>query len=334
MDWGKESKDLFISFDCEGPFGMYEFINSFKDLSRYESLDRAIKFLHDYHTVKELPVTFGILIMTLLDNKKELNYYLEKYHFNNSNNLSLIKKITQDSKFIELIDENPEYFFKGELIKNLSKLNSNFIKYCSHTFSHIHFTELNIPIHEIELDIKISKIILEKVFEKDQICNSIILPRNQHNKNLIKICKKYNFKSLRISSQLKLYSENNNKIFLKRFFYKFLRKYDQNSLPFSNILQNFNNYNQYINSNNESIKLIDSGIFIPFPSKKNQIRPYIKSIKRYLYKSIKNDNNISIWFHPHNLLNNFELSKDYYDEVISSILNITKFTHKPKFLDE
>ena len=62
--------------------------------------------------------------------------------------------------------------------------------------------------------------------------------------------------------------------------------------------------------------------------------PYIRSIKRYLYKSIKSNSDISIWFHPHNLLNNFELSKDYYDDVISLILNMTKFTHKPKFLDE
>ena len=334
MDLGKNYKNLYISFDCEGPFGMYEFINSFKDLSRYKLLDKAIKFLHKYHTDKEIPVTCGILIMTLLDNKKDLNYYFEKYNLCNSNNSSLINKIKNNSEFIKLIDKNPEYFFKGGLIKNLNNMNSNFIKYCSHTFSHIHFSETNIPIHQIELDIKISKIILEKIFKKDQICKSIILPRNQHDKNLIRICEKYNFKSLRISSQLKLYSENNNKIFIKRFFYKLLRKYDQKSLPFSTLLQCFNNYSQNINFKNETINCIDSGFFIPFPGKKSQIKPYIKSIKRYLYKSIESKNDISIWFHPHNLLNNFELSKDYYDDVISLILKMTKFTHKPKFLDE
>ena len=42
MDLGKNYKNLYISFDCEGPFGMYEFINSFKDLSRYKLLDKAI----------------------------------------------------------------------------------------------------------------------------------------------------------------------------------------------------------------------------------------------------------------------------------------------------
>ena len=51
--------------------------------------------------------------MTLLDNKKELNYYLEKYNLCNSNSSSLINKIKHNVKFIEIIDKTQNIFSKG-----------------------------------------------------------------------------------------------------------------------------------------------------------------------------------------------------------------------------
>ena len=65
------TRKLYISFDCEGPFGMNDFIHKSNDLKKYEYLDQAIYFLHKFHNKEEIPASCGILGMTL--------FYIQQY---------------------------------------------------------------------------------------------------------------------------------------------------------------------------------------------------------------------------------------------------------------
>mgnify|MGYP001230384487 CR=1 FL=1 len=324
-------KKLYISFDLEGPFGMYPFIKCEKDLFKYKNLDKVINFLFDFHHINNIPATCALLGITSLDSIDQAELYLSRFKDLRIPNPSLLYNL-DDIFFRTLISSNNKLFFKKYILASDHFQENKSIKYCSHTFSHIHFLEDNVDNKLLELDLKISKEILYKTFNKDKILDTVVLPRNQHDNNLIKSVIIGLFNTIRTSSRLKIYSENNNKSVLKQNIYKILRTYDRFSLPGSSIIQSLNNYHFDSNTKND-IKEIDSGYFLPFPKSSFDYLFLKKSLDRYLNRSIKFNRDISIWFHPHNLLSNVNIAIEYYKETIIHILSKTEKTHFPDFLE-
>ena len=65
-------KNIKISIDFEGPFGMYPYIKSQNSIKKYYQLDESIRFILDYHKKNKIIITLGILGVTAIKEFKDL----------------------------------------------------------------------------------------------------------------------------------------------------------------------------------------------------------------------------------------------------------------------
>ena len=177
-----------------------------------------------------------------------------------------------------------------------------------YSFSHIHIFEDIYSKNILEKEISESLKIIQKFLKKNSNVSVYISPRNQINSKLISILKKFKILKYRSSSKINLYSENYGKKIITKYFYKFARKYEKFNLPFNNLL----NRSLIKNLIDKEKEHIDSGYFLEFPKYEFLYNRYLSSFLKYVKKQIDDKNDINIWFHPHNMLVNLELSKRYY----------------------
>ena len=316
-----------ISIDLEGPLGMYPYINSKKSIRQYSRLNECIEFLFNLHKEKKKEITVGILGLTALSNISDLMLLISSIEFDYPKN-SLINRLRTDSSFFKLIIENNKYFLKGEMLDKLDIKKHKYVKLACHSLSHIHIFEEKYDKEILDLEIKESFKILKKFLDNNEKIDLYISPRNQLNKTLIEILEKHQIEKIRKSSDIKLYSENHKENLILRYFFKLIRKYDRYNLPFNG------RFNRSIKNKFlvEDSKYIDSGYFLEFPRYSFLYKRYLSSFKKYLDTQISNGDNINLWFHPHNMLLNINLSKKYYKEIIKILESLDSRNYFFSFL--
>ena len=300
-------KNIKISIDFEGPFGMYPYIKSQNSIKKYYQLDESIRFILDYHKKNKIIITLGILGVTAIKEFKDLIKVISSIDDDYPQD-SLIYRLKNDFEFFKLVLENKEVFLKGKVLEDLNIKNNNYIEIACHSFSHIHIFEDIYSKNILEKEISESLKIIQKFLKKNSNVSVYISPKNQINSKLISILKKFKILKYRSSSKINLYSENYGKKIITKYFYKFARKYEKFNLPFNNLL-NRSLIKNLIDKDNE---YIDSGYFLEFPKYEFLYNRYLSSFLKYVKKQIDDKNDINIWFHPHNMLVNLELSKRYY----------------------
>lgn len=318
------SKKIKISIDLEGPLGMYPYINNSKSLEKYFLLDEFINYLINFHKNNKKSLTIGILGLTALNEVEDLINIVSSINIDYPKN-SLINKIKNDSSFFKLVVENKKIFFKGNILENLKIRENKYLNIACHSLSHVHIFEGDYTSEILDIEIKSSLNILEKFTRDSEKINLFIAPRNQINNSLIEILNKYKIKKIRNSSLIRLYSENHDANFLLKYYFKFLRKYDKYNLPLSRKINKSPIKKKFSVNDTE---LIDSGYFLDFPKNSFVYKRYLKSFKNYIYEKLKHEEDINIWFHPHNMLNNINLSKDYYADCHKILSSIIKYDYK------
>tara|TARA_Y100001968_G_C19454442_1_gene771571 strand:- start:11558 stop:12544 length:987 start_codon:yes stop_codon:yes gene_type:complete len=308
-------KNIFVSWDIEGPFGMYTHIKSDKDLIKYRDWEDVVKQIINIHKYYNFPLSAGILGAISLDCYESLSEYISFYPLNHIPKKSLIYKLNHNSDFRELVIRNQELFFKGGFLKNIFESNKELLYIMSHGFSHIHLREEYTLPEIIKLEFDLSRKSIENIFNDINV-NGIILPRNQSNEAIYNILNDCNYTSLRESSVLKNYSENHSLNIFSKYLYKIIRKYDRFNLPFSNYILTKSMGNGSMQKKFNNLTIYDSGMFLPIPSSMITHHTYFKSFVRYVENSIKNRSDISIWLHPHNFLGKNKYSMIFYEKVI------------------
>ena len=308
-----------ISIDFEGPFGMYPYIKSQKTIKKYFQLDECIRFILNYHKKNKINITLGILGLTAIKEFKDLTKVINSIDEVYPKD-SLIYRLRNDAEFFKLVLENKEIFLKGKVLDNLNIKNNKYIEIACHSLSHIHIFEDIYSGNILEKEISESLKIIQKFLKKNSNVRVYISPRNQIDRKLINILKKFKIFKYRSSSKINLYSENYGKKIINKYFYKFARKYEKFNLPFNNLL----NRSLIKKSTDTNNREIDSGYFLEFPKYEFLYNRYLSSFLKYVKKQIDDKNDINIWFHPHNMLVNLELSKRYYKschKILSNIKN-------------
>lgn len=302
-------KKIKISIDLEGPLGMYPYIIDSKSLEKYSRLDEFIEYLINFHKKNKKNITIGILGLAGLNNLKDLTNIVSSISLDYPEN-SLISRLRNDSSFFQLILENKKYFLKGEILDSLNIKEIKNIKIACHSLSHIHIFDENYNDKILETEIKESLNILKKFLKNSESVDLYISPRNQINNHLINMLKKYKIEKIRKSSSVRLYSENHDKNSFLKLFYKLFRLYDRYNLPLSNKIKRSSK--NIVKS--QLIKEIDSGYFLAYPKYSFLYKRHLSSFKRFIKEKSKKGEDINIWFHPHNMLNNTNLSKRYYED--------------------
>lgn len=314
--------NIYISADFEGPFGMYSFINSSHDLARYHSLDNVFRQLISIHHRLHLPLTVATLAVVCLPSVDSFIKLFPNHSIYPET--SLVHKFFHDYSFFNLVIKEQSAFFKYHLIKELiPSLDPSIIKFCSHSLSHVHFAESFVSSSCLLHELLVSFYLLSKTIPSEFILNSLVLPRNQLSNDLIVFLEGSPYRSVRLSSKLRLFSENHDSGTLQKFYWKFLRYFfmiSNSKIP-SHLLQNTSLPRSEL-SNNKCINFIDSGLFIRFPktSRSGFYVDNFRYIKSYINHSVKFSNDISLWYHPHNLLDNPQKSLILYNNILEYLL--------------
>ncbi len=316
-------KKIIISTDLEGPFGMHPFIKVKKDLYKYKLLDNAINFLIDYHYSNKIAITIAILGITALKSPLEVANLLNSIKLEYPKD-SLIYKLNFDKNFFSLFLDNNNLFLKGKLLENTIIKENEYIKVACHSLSHLHILEDNVSESIIKFELEKSIEIIESLSLQDKRIDSYVSPRNQLNQDLCKTLLTKKINRIRSSCNIPLYSENHEMNTINRLKYKLLRKYDRFNLPFSKYIGRKSKGEKHI----QSLELIDSGYFLEFPTSRLLLKRYHESFKRYLNYQIKRNQDISIWFHPHNMTDNLHLAKLYYKLSINTLNNLTNLDYE------
>ena len=285
---------LLISLDFELFWGVRDVKtkSSYKEnlINVHEVIPRLLD-LADQYGIKFTFATVGFLFAK---NKEELLHFAPKVKptYNNSifNPYYYIEN-TED------LDNYGSFHFAYNLI-DLIKSNKNH-ELATHTFSHFYVNEEGQNVDQFEADLLAAINIAKR---RNISFNSIVFPRNQINKNYLKICKKHGITNYRGTEKHWMFDTSDTKK-LERPFNKLFRLADA--------YVNLSGYNTYpltkINSIN-SVKNIPSSKFF---------RPYIKSLKaleslrikrirKGLTHAAKNKEVYHIWWHPHNFGTNTE----------------------------
>lgn len=239
----------------------------------------------------KISATFATVGFLFASNKNELNNFFPelkpKY---------IDKNLSPYNGHLNLVKENEsldKYHYASELIKLIGEYSNQEIG--SHTFSHYYCLENGQNINEFKEDMQAA---IKIANNKNITLNSLVFPRNQFNKEYIKVCKNLNISSYRGNEKNWIYnaSKGKDESKVKRLF-RLLDSYI-----------NISGYNTYkLNEVSKEYPYnIPSSRFLRPYSKKfkyfEKIR--LKRILKAMTFAAKNNELFHLWWHPHNFGSN------------------------------
>ncbi len=281
----KSNGYFLISLDFELQWGRFDKV--VLDDTRKKELENTLQLVPQMLKLFEendIAVTWAVVGMMLNKNREEWVNNIPKSIPEYTN-----QKLSPYQYFNSLKPDETsnKYFFAQELIASIS--NANKQELASHTYSHYYCLEEGQSIEYFKAD-------LEKVVEVSDYVKSLVLPRNQFNKNYYSVFKELNFLTIRTNPSNWYWNAEKDNI-LKRIF----RLVDTFSL-FSNNkcvdLDFFQNQNQHP-------YFLPSSRFFRSWIPKNKIINYIKllRIRIEMTYSAKCNKYYHIWWHPENFGN-------------------------------
>lgn len=286
-----------ISLDFEKYWG----VRDHKDIKDYqenlENVDKVVKVLLEKFNLNGIHATWAVVGLLFYRNKEDLmkNIVLNKTLYTN--------KSLNPYIYIEKNDLNPKYHFSPTVIKRI--VETPFQEIASHTFSHFYCLEEGQSYYDFEQDIKyynkISK--LQKVN-----ITTIILPRNQINKDYISMLKKHGFNAFRGNENHYVYkaSANNENTKFKKII-RFIDRYI-----------NITGHHTYkLNTEFEILNVNSSRFLAPYNNYLKIFEPIrLNRIRNSMTYAAKNDEIFHLWWHPHNFGKNMKNNMEFLDKII------------------
>lgn len=321
----KENGKLVISLDFELLWGMRDIkgIKSYRGniLGVRQSIPKMIEIFNEY----EINATFSTVGFLFAKNKNEILEFSPKIKPKYIN-----KSLSPYNGYFDEIGDNEnvdKLHFATGIIEELKKHSNHEIS--THTFSHYYCLEKGQNIKDFKRDL-ISAINIAK--ENDVTLESIIFPRNQHNKDYLSVCAELGINSFRGNEKVWFNKADNgeNVSIIKRIFRladSYINISGHHTYSSKDIKKNFP-YN------------IPSSRFLrPFnPKLKILEKLKLNRIKKSMTAAAKNGHIYHLWWHPHNfgtfqkenfkflreILTHYSLLKSKYDFESITMNNFAK----------
>lgn len=303
---------LLISLDFELFWGVRDVKTKSSYKNNLINVHKVIPRLLNLADQYDVKLTFATVGFLFANNKEELLRFapLLKPTYNNSifNPYCYIEN-TED------FDNYNSYHFAHNLI-DLINSNKNH-EIATHTFSHFYVNEEGQNIDQFEADL-LAAIAIAK--SRNITFNSIVFPRNQINKNYLKICNKYGITNYRGTEKHWMFDTSDTEK-LERPFNKLFRLADA--------YVNLSGYNTYpltrINSVNNVKNIPSSKFFRPYTKSLKALEPLrIKRINKGLTHAAKNKEVYHMWWHPHNFGANTEENFRNLENIFKHFQNLKR----------
>ncbi|MBU2938630.1 polysaccharide deacetylase family protein [Lacinutrix sp. C3R15] len=286
-----EQGHFVISLDFElywGVFDVRSIENYKKNLEKVSEVIPRLLQLSDKYNIK---LTFASVGFLFASTKKELKHFIPKkkpsYTNVNFSPYRLIDSIGNNET------EDP-FHYATSLITQI-KQNGNH-EIASHTFCHYFCNETGQTEAEFEADLLAS---IDIAKQHGIAIKSIVFPRNQINKNYLKICAKHGILSYRGTEKYWMYNTKDTKQLgeIKHRFFRLLDTY-----------LNISGYNTHEPIMHHGLINIASSRFLrPYSSKLYFLENLkIKRIKKGMTYAANHKQVYHLWWHPHNFGSNTE----------------------------
>lgn len=307
----KNAGKFIISLDCELMWGLRHkrTIETYgeKLLGARRVFPKIIKAFEEH----EIRATFAIVGFLFASSKEELRLFSPSNRPNYSS-----ANLSPYGDYMKLVGDNEaidKYHFATELIDILQKYPNHEI--ASHTFSHYYCLEGDQNIENFRADVSAAISIAKK---RGIFFNSIIFPRNQYNKECLKILADLGITAYRGTEESWIYNKTESSIL--------------------NILQKgLRSVDSYLNlTGNHCYELNMLGYITPFniPSSRF-LRPYSRRLKylepfklRRIIRSMdyaaKNGKIFHLWWHPHNFGINPEENLSFLEKILKHYTDLRK----------
>ena len=304
---------LVISLDFEKYWGVFDVrtLESFTDsLNNVKPIVVRLLELCDTYNIK---LTFATVGFLFAKSKEDLIKFFpsEKPNYTNKNfsPYSLFETIGNSK-------DDATYYFADSLLKLIIKKGSHEIG--SHTFCHYYCNETGQTSQQFEADLKAAIRIAKRY---DVKIKSIVFPRNQLNKDYIKLCAQNGITSYRGTENHWMYDTNDTKQ-LESPLHRIFRLLD----AYLNI-SGHNTYKpQSLLDSENNIVNVRSSRFLRSHSKKLQFLEPLKlnRIKKGLIHAAKNNEMYHLWWHPHNFGTNMEDNFMALEEIFKAYSKLNK----------
>lgn len=300
----KKNGIMVISLDFELQYGMEDvsYLSSYK--KNISGARKAVPAMLNLFEEYQIHATWAVVGMMLAESKKELYSYIP------SNRPMYINKALSIYEHMDRVGENEKedpYHYALTLVECIKNTPGQEI--ASHTFCHYYCLEKGQTKVTFERDLESAiKIIADKVGEN---CKSLILPRNQINKEYLSILNKSQIQAYRGCPNYFVYTSPSKSCVVRmtRLLDAYINILGKKCYPIENILQ-------------DGVCNIKASSFLrPYHYKLRFFEGIkLKRIKAQMRHAAKKGLVYHLWWHPHNFgINtekNFEELKeilDYYE---------------------
>lgn len=308
--------NLIISLDFELHWGGVELwdIHERKDyfLETRKSIRRVLELFKKY----EIRATWATVGFLFAKNKEQLISFSpsEKPSYEN-NRLQYYSIIENGVGEDEIADP---FHFADSLIREILKTPNQELG--SHTFSHYYCNENGQTIEQFTSDLEAAQNIARENYNVE--LKSLVFPRNQFNKDYVKVAKNCGFTVVRSNPDVWFWSKTRR--------YNFLFRAIDTLLPISKSLT----FETPIEK--DIVALPASRFFRPFTPKESFIQTLkIRRIKSEMRYAAKNGRNYHLWWHPHNFGYCSAQNETYLEEIILYFKKLqTKYGFQTKFMGD
>ena len=302
-----------ISLDFEKYWGVFDVrtLESYK--TSLNNVKPIIIKLLDLCAQYNIKLTFATVGFLFAKSKDDLVKFIPSEKPNYLN-----KKFSPYSLFetIENSKEDETYYFADPLIRLI--INNGNHEIGSHTFCHYYCNETGQTQQQFEADLR-AAIKIGKRY--DVKIKSIVFPRNQLNKEYIKICAQNGITSYRGTENHWMYDTNDTQQ-LESPLHRIFRLLD----AYLNV-SGHNTYNPatLLESENNIVNVRASRFLRPYSKKLKFLEPLkLNRIKKGMLQAAKNNEMYHLWWHPHNFGTNMDENFLALEEIFKTYSKLNK----------
>lgn len=275
-----------ISLDFELMWGVRDKMTPNDYGENIIGVQRVIPELLEMFNRKKIKATFSVVGFLFFKSKEELLQNIPKNQPEYNN-----KKLSPYDGYLDVLEniQDDRLHFAPNLIKKIQEYPEQEIG--THTFSHYYCLEPGQTIEAFKTDLEFAIAIAKKNGLKT---NSLIFPRNQFNKEYLKICSDLGIICYRGNENSYLYKAKN--INQDNLFRKALRMLD----TYINI-SGHNCYSDKFLKQSFPVNIPSSRFLRPFSKKLKFLENFrLRRIKKSMTYAAKNNLTYHLWWHPHN----------------------------------
>lgn len=302
-----------ISLDFEKYWGVFDVRTLESNKSILTHVKPIIIRLLDLCDQYNIKITFATVGFLFAKSKDDLVKFFPSEKPNYSN-----QKLSPYDLFNTIGNTKEEitYYFADSLLKLI--INNGNHEIGSHTFCHYYCNETGQTKKQFEADLKAAIRIAKRY---DVNIKSIVFPRNQLNKEYIKVCAQNGITSYRGTENHWMYDTHDTKQ-LESPLHRIFRLLDayinvsgHNTYKPSTLLDSENNIvnirsSRFLRSHNKKLKFLE-------PLK-------LSRIKKGMQYAAKNNEMYHLWWHPHNFGTNMEENFIALEEIFKTYSNLNK----------